>query len=512
MKLAESRNSTVLNICVLIIYGLIVSFIASHHEVWRDEAAAMSIAFESTSIADMLGNSKGTGHPILWFLFLYLAKLIYSGPVVLKILNISICLVGAYIFLTRASFSRFNKFIYLLGYFPLYLFPIINRNYGISMMCIFLVCALYANRHRHFIWYGLSIGLLANCFAGTFIIAVAFCLALLFELILDKSEIPEDYSKKQRWLGFVVIAVGLAVGLISALPDGSTRIYASPDITLLSGIKVIIKSLVMPGKVFSNLFGYHNVYFSNIILVGLMIFFVRNLRLLVILAASIVGLGIFHQIINPLSDRHQSILYVLIIGLLWIEGELKVKEGARFPILSQISHYIKERKEAFLTMLLLIQVAWAVPVVMNEIYKPYSSVKPMIEMVKKTPHLKDAIFMGRPRAFLEGIRYYSDNLIYMHREGRFQSYRVFTYEAKNPYTMSEFIEDASKLKKKYPDRPILIVIGGATREGETTINQSYGMKFYINQEEWVRFKEVTQKVASFDGAIGDENFDLYLLK
>jgi hypothetical protein len=43
-------------------------FVSNSHEVWRDEARALSIAIESISLAELVRTLETEGHPILWYL------------------------------------------------------------------------------------------------------------------------------------------------------------------------------------------------------------------------------------------------------------------------------------------------------------------------------------------------------------------------------------------------------------------------------------------------------------
>jgi hypothetical protein len=174
-----------LTIISTLLYAAIVIFVSCFHEVWRDEVSAVSMAVSSTSALDLFRVIHPFGHPGLWDLILYLAYQIYPHYVVLKISNLVIAIAAVYLFFRTAPWKWLYKILFIGGIFPLYIYPVVNRNYAISMLLIFLFCWLYRQRFQKFIWLSLTLFLLANTHAYSLLLVGILTSGLLIEAFFN---------------------------------------------------------------------------------------------------------------------------------------------------------------------------------------------------------------------------------------------------------------------------------------------------------------------------------------
>jgi hypothetical protein len=111
-----------------------------HHVFWRDEVRAFSIAKQAESLPNLLSLLRNEGHPPLWYLILKSLYLIFHQNWVLPLASILIAMVAAFLWLFFAPFSVLERVLFLAGVFPLFEFSVMARNYGISMLLMFLFC------------------------------------------------------------------------------------------------------------------------------------------------------------------------------------------------------------------------------------------------------------------------------------------------------------------------------------------------------------------------------------
>lgn len=113
---SEFRKHWVFWICFL----LLVVFGSVHHELWLDEMHHYLLGRDSKGFIDLLSVMRYEGHPVLWNYLAYLGSLVYFDPNVVKILNTIIIALAAAVFLSFENVPRHFKYLFLLGYFPLY--------------------------------------------------------------------------------------------------------------------------------------------------------------------------------------------------------------------------------------------------------------------------------------------------------------------------------------------------------------------------------------------------------
>ena len=109
---------------------------AAHHEMWRDEIQAWLLARDSTSVFDLLANMKYEGHPPLWHLCLMPLTRITHSPIIMQVFHLLIAATTVFLFTRYAPFHWIHKFLFAFGYFALYEYAIIARNYALGLLLI----------------------------------------------------------------------------------------------------------------------------------------------------------------------------------------------------------------------------------------------------------------------------------------------------------------------------------------------------------------------------------------
>src|SRR5688572_585793 len=84
--------------CITAIYGMM------HHEIWRDEMRALSIAIESPGFFSLPGFLLNEGHPVLWYFLLKVSYLVFKTTYVLPALSLIFAAAIAWWLLIRSPF------------------------------------------------------------------------------------------------------------------------------------------------------------------------------------------------------------------------------------------------------------------------------------------------------------------------------------------------------------------------------------------------------------------------
>ena len=201
-------------------YALVLAFALFHHELWRDELQAWMFARDSTGPLDLFRNMEYEASPMLWHLLLMPVTRLTSSPVGMQILHWAIASAAIFVVARYAPFGPLQKVLFAFGYFPLYEYGVMSRNYALGLLCIVVACALLRQRYRRPLWLALVLVLMSHTSAHACIVAIAMLLALALDYGLDRRALAEDGAVDVRKLraGFAVAAAGILLSVLQMMP------------------------------------------------------------------------------------------------------------------------------------------------------------------------------------------------------------------------------------------------------------------------------------------------------
>ena len=204
---------------MLVAYAVVLGLGLANHEMWRDELQAWLIAASSSSFGELMANLRYEGHPALWHLLLFFVSRLTQAPEAMQVLHGLIALASAYLVLRHAPFSRLQKGLIVFGYFPLFEFGMISRNYALGVLLTFAVCAIYAGRTRSYWQLAVLLALLCQTNAFGLLLALCLAAALVIEFLLDAEQ---RQAFAARWwnpaLALLIVGGGVAVAVLQILP------------------------------------------------------------------------------------------------------------------------------------------------------------------------------------------------------------------------------------------------------------------------------------------------------
>jgi hypothetical protein len=115
-----------------------------HHEMWRDEVHAWSLARNAHDFADLVtGDRRYEGHPPLWFWYLRVWGWIFPEAWGLQVATVAAAMGAAVLMLRYAPFPRYLKLMLLATYFFGYEYTVMCRNYVLGWLVLCLFCTAY---------------------------------------------------------------------------------------------------------------------------------------------------------------------------------------------------------------------------------------------------------------------------------------------------------------------------------------------------------------------------------
>ncbi len=145
-----------------------------------DEAHHFLLAKDSNSFLELYKNAAYEGHPLLWNGLLFLITRFSSELFYMQLLNISIMAICVYLFVTHAPFKKLFSVLIVFGYFFIYEYNIISRNYAISLLCLTLVFIQLNKSKQNHLLIAISLLLLSYTHIYSILITIPLCVILVF--------------------------------------------------------------------------------------------------------------------------------------------------------------------------------------------------------------------------------------------------------------------------------------------------------------------------------------------
>lgn len=129
----------------IIAYITLVFVLVIRHSVWQDEGQAWLIA-RDMPFWSMFTLAGYEGNGMLWHALIYPFAHFGASILSMQILNAAFAAAAVYVILRYAPFPAALRIAIISGYFFMFEYAVIARNYSISVFLIFLIAALYKTR------------------------------------------------------------------------------------------------------------------------------------------------------------------------------------------------------------------------------------------------------------------------------------------------------------------------------------------------------------------------------
>lgn len=118
------------------------------HEPSLEEAHSWQLISASHSVREMIAHLGYTGHTLTFFVWQYFLYQFFHTPIAGSIANLLFMTAAIIAFVRTAPFSALQKWLFVLGFYPLYQYTIFNRMYAFLIFFLFVYCALYATKPK----------------------------------------------------------------------------------------------------------------------------------------------------------------------------------------------------------------------------------------------------------------------------------------------------------------------------------------------------------------------------
>lgn len=403
-------------IILLIIFFCLSMLGVFRHEIWLDEAHHWLLARDSQTLGELWSNMRYDGHPILWNILLFIITRFTRDVIWMQLLHVCISVASVAVFLFCSPFRLREKALFISGYFILYEYTLISRNYALMMFFLFVAIVCYSR--NKYLLLGLTLALLANTHLFGLAIASFFAMMAGFEFFTEK----KGGITRQITLGSVVFIAGAVISILQIIPPSDSGFFAthaqSPPLERIFRIGTFLSRTFIP---IPDVTGYH-FWNSNLLLsiskslsviLSLVLFFTplllfRNrLSLLFFFYSTAIFISLFLYFSDLHRVRYFGAVYLVLISCIWLKRS--VASSYILPVLKNLTFKKDYSQQIFIILLVLQTIAGAGSYVID-IAKPFSESKSAVSFMLRDPETKEYLTIecgaAAISAYLEKKVYY----------------------------------------------------------------------------------------------------------
>jgi hypothetical protein len=398
-----------------------------HHELWLDEAHHWLLARDSNNTSDLFNKIRYEGHPVLWNLILFVITRFTRDPTAMQIIHILISTCAIAIVLKHAPFKKNFKILFIFGYFMLFEYNLISRNYMLGILLLFTACILLKNRSNNFIVLSAVLALAANAHLITGVIAAALFIMLCVENFQNNTL----FTQRKFNIGYMIFVIGILAMMAQVIPPNDTLFFEPIDeipftFKLTKGLSTLMKGL-FPIPDFSSIHFWNTnmivslskplaVVFALLSYFIPLLLFYKKKYVLCFVYVAIVGLQLFFFVTQRGAARFDGMSYIVIFIGLWIE---RYFADDHKPIAPVNSFNLGKLKAITVYTILLIHFASGVYAYTMDFIHPFNASKLTVDYLEKNQSGKPVVTF-----FCDGtaISAYSNKKIYFLCSQREQSY------------------------------------------------------------------------------------------
>lgn len=216
---------------IWLLYAVVLGLGLGHHEIWMDEGHHWLVPRDSASLLEMLQSLRYEGHPGLWNILLYFSTFISEQVWIMQLLHGLLAASTIYLLTVHSPFPTWVKWLLPFGYFTLFEYGMISRNYALAFLFAFLFVWEVKKDNGSFFLLMIYLALLANTHL------LGFCLSLLLCLYIRWKE-----AFPRLWLVSIYL-LGLALAIWQIIPPSNHPMVTGLDwgkMTSWSTIKQVI--------------------------------------------------------------------------------------------------------------------------------------------------------------------------------------------------------------------------------------------------------------------------------
>jgi hypothetical protein len=466
---------------VFVLYCLLEITGSWFHVLWADEIHAWNIALNSHSFAQLIENQAYQGHPVMWYIILFGLKSVLPDPAIMKVFHSLVAIVSVFLFLRHSPFSRLQKALFVFGYYILFEYAILNRNYAIEVLLLIILMIFYRDRIRRLLWFSVILFLILQTNVFGMIIAMSLAVSMVFEFIISPGFRAQVLARKGRLAAAVIIfSAGLAYAVISILPVEDCYITVPLPFGAIT-LKNFINSVASfwRGMIPVPAYGIHfwDTHFIGSVVVQfilaiLMIFsvtvmFAKRPVILVLSSTGILGMLFFVFDFYTGSLRHHGHYYLLFIICLWLWDEYPDREKPlSYRWIEKYNRFLNRNRKTIVTALLAVHMVSGIYCTVSQIITPFSQARNTADYIREN-NLDRFTIAGDWDWYAASVEGYFNKEFYYYTRNAYTRF-VILDNKRVEYPQKEIIRRTDSLSRALNDTLLVLLnypLGNAVASG-----------------------------------------------
>ena len=496
-------------VALFVTWLAVVVYLALHHEFWRDEVRALSLVRAAGSPVELVRLIGDDGHPVLWYLLLWLPHAVAHTPLVLPVVSLVVGAAAAALFLWRAPFPLWLRALFLFGALGLYEYVVMARNYGISALLLFTVAALYPRRAERPFLLAAALALLANTNAHSVGLVLLLAAVWSWDTVAAHRTLAPGALGRRLYAPLLVVLAAVAFSAAVIVPDSPTIVTDAPTLGGDDVLRSLVSTALRPAERFDAVVPRLPGPVDQLLLYVAVLGLLPRLPLFLAGLGALLGLGVFFDLVYAGAYRHEGLFVVFLLTLYWML--LDGRDRAAMPRARR--RLVGVGLYGAVAPLLAIALWQGWQAAARDVRHELSGSPALGAWLAASPRYRDAVVLPEPGFLIESLPYYADNPIYLPREGRYANTASFTTRSQQALTLDELVTAARQVRRD-SGRPVLIALGYWDLETDREPFRwlSYGQTFAWSRDQVARLHEAAALVAEFGDAVGDERFRVYELR
>ena len=504
-----------LRLALYLVWLLLVLWFASRHVFWRDEVRAFTLALSGETVVDMLRVVQGEGHPAIWYLLLRGAHALAPVREVLPAVAALVAAAAMALLVFRSPFRIGVIALLLFGAAGLFEYPVSARNYGISLVFMFLVADLYPRWRDRGATIGLLLALLCNTNVPAVFLAAGIMLFWFVELLGEESP-----AWTPRWRSFLlnagVAALGAVIAFVTVYPPvNDAAVTEDKPEGLLDLVTLLLDPAYSLNTLVPDFLGTSGAVAAllSLLVIGSVIGLLRAPGAFLSSLAVILAFELFFLLVYPGQYRHHALLLFYFVTMYWMVARGR---GGSWPAGWRVAErFGRISRLGALAFVLLIglQIPNAVQLAAADTMGiPASQSRALAELLARE-RLQEAILVAQPDVLLEPLPYYADNPLFFSREAKFGRIAGFSKAAMVELDLGRILDQSRTLQAR-DRRPVVILLQREIHPDSPPrrTKLAYLGAFSTTPEQVRLFLAATRRLAVLRPAIKDETYFVYLLE
>ena len=399
-------------------------FFALRHVMWRDEWMPLTVARFTSGYGEFFEHIQYIGRHAFFSLF-WLLEGADGSLSLFKVFIVLVSSVGVFVLCRYSPLSRAQKVLFAFGYYPLYEYGTILRDYSVIGALSIVCCALLNSARWRPLGFSIAIAFLLQTNPFGLALACALGATFVFDSWQKARLGPEVLGNYSAIGGGLLVACSFFAALkIMIPPPDVAEIVLGQPLRQDSHLVRLLESLPFPvrGWLPVPMFGTWNsqildpwpwtqIFLTFALITAIIIILWPNKKALFLFSIGMLGLGAVLCHLPWTALRYHGSYFLLLVFAYWTlrsaPPEEKTDLAARGPVF-----WLRCHASAFMTGLLTIHVVVSVMFLLQEQVIPFSGSKEAAEIIRRNAPA-DAPIIGDPDYLMISLAGYLGREVYI---------------------------------------------------------------------------------------------------